>query len=168
MAGAYGEEIGERDGVPDRRVRAAAEAESDRGRNRGGHAQRILRAGNSVPVAAGHRHGSEHETGGEPGLAAVVGRAGFARDAQSHVDRERHGALLRDAVPGKRQRRRSAGSADSRHLRRGADGGTAAADSVGAAGRLFAGILGGHGRQRRGGAAHAARRSWATRISSSC
>ena len=49
-----------------------------------------------------------------------------------------------------------------RYLRGGPDGGAAAVDSIRPAGRLFAGVLGRHGRQRRGCAAHAARRSSAT------
>ena len=48
------------------------------------------------------------QAGGEPGVAAVVGHAGFADHAQSHVDRERPGALLRAPVRGARQRRRCA------------------------------------------------------------
>ncbi len=103
-----------------------------------------------------HDAAGERAAGGERSGAAVVGHAGFAGDSQPYVDREWAGALLRDPVSGARQRCERARPGSSRYLRRGADGGSAAVDSIGAAGRLLAGILGGYGQQGRGGFEHAA------------
>jgi len=65
-------------------------------------------------------------------------------------------AVFRDPVSGARERRERARSGNSRYLRRSADGGSAAVDSIGAAGRLLAGILGGYGQQGCGGFEHVA------------
>ncbi len=87
--------------------------ESDGGGNGGGRAQRLCGARDHFPRAQGDGQTGEHEAGGERGGAAVVGDAGFAGHAQSHVDRERPGALLRDPVSGARERGQRARSARS-------------------------------------------------------
>ena len=81
-----------------RRVRPAALRQSDRGGNRGGRAQRLRGAGHDLPGAARHRQAAQHQTAGQPGVAAVVGGTGLARHAQSSVAHQRPGRLCRAAV----------------------------------------------------------------------
>ncbi len=86
MAQAYGAEIARAMDVFHRRFRTAGAQRPDRDRNRGRRAQRLRRSWHYFPRAQGHGPDGQHEAGGQRSVAAVVGRAGFARDAQPYVD----------------------------------------------------------------------------------
>jgi hypothetical protein len=60
--------------------------------------------GPDLSGAARHRPAAQRQAGRQPGLAAVVGGAGFPLHAQSPVAHQRAGGLFRTAVDGARQR----------------------------------------------------------------
>ncbi len=114
MAQPYGEEIGKIDVLLHGHVRAAAVRQPDGGGDRRRRAQRLCRARADLPRAARHRPDGEPNAAGQPGFAAVVGRAGFAGHAQPPVADQRTGRLLGAAVDGARQRRGRHGNAAPR------------------------------------------------------
>ena len=99
-----------------RAVRPAAVRQPDGGGDGKRRAQRLRRARPALPDAARHRHAGESQAAGQPDLAAVVRRAGFARHAQSPVADQRPGGYSRDAVDGARRTARARWSGSTANL----------------------------------------------------
>ena len=168
MANAYGEETGKVMTYSHQRVRLAAASQSDADRNRRRHSQRILGARADLPFA--QRIGDQVAV---RLLANQVARqwwgdAGFAHQPQSHVARKRHGALCGDAVAEHAERPGALEQAVHDTYVEALTVDNPPLIQAGAAGRLFAGILGRHRRQGRGGAEHAAQRHGRRQVLRSC
>jgi hypothetical protein len=100
--------------------------------------------------------GRQRQAHRQPGFTAVVGGAGGTLHAQSSVAHQRAGGLLGTAMDGARQRSRRHGIAGPRRDGGGADRRQCAHHPIGAAGGLFAGVVGADRLERRGRPEHAA------------